>query len=125
MEDTERDSAAKLRCSKTVVHNSFVKFNADGMFHDRNWSGHPRKTTPREDRSMRRIVMRSPKSSCKTIRSVLRLNVTGMSSNTVLRCLSKEHEMKFRKASTKATPETSDEEQETGLCETPSPLVSR
>ena len=37
---TERDTAAKLRCSKTAVHNATVEFNADGRFHDRKkvWS---------------------------------------------------------------------------------------
>ena len=36
---TERDTAAKLRCLKTAGHNTIVKFNADGTFHDRKRSG--------------------------------------------------------------------------------------
>ena len=47
---TERDIGAKLRCSKTAVHNAIIKSNADGTFHVRKISGHPRKTTLREDR---------------------------------------------------------------------------
>ena len=35
---TERDTAAKLRSSKTAVHNAIVKFNADGTFQDRTMS---------------------------------------------------------------------------------------
>ena len=31
---TERDTAAKLCCSKTVVHNAIMKFNADSKFDD-------------------------------------------------------------------------------------------
>ena len=50
---TERDTAAKLCCSKTVVHNADGKFNADGTFHDRKRSSHSWKTMPREDCSMK------------------------------------------------------------------------
>ena len=39
---TERDFAAKLRCSKTAVHNAIIEFKADDMFHDRKMSGCPR-----------------------------------------------------------------------------------
>ena len=80
----ERDIAAKLRCSMTAVRNAIVKCNADGTLPQRN-------TTPREDHSMRQIVMRSPKSSCKKIHPVLR---TPISSSTVSRRLSKESGLK-------------------------------
>ena len=50
---TKRDIAAKVCWSKTAVHNAIVKFSADGVFHDRKWSGHPWKTIPMEDHSMR------------------------------------------------------------------------
>ena len=46
---TERDIAAKVRCSKTAVHNAIDKINADGTFHDTKRSCRPRETTPRED----------------------------------------------------------------------------
>ena len=58
---TERDIAAKLRCPKTSVHNVINKFNVDGTFHDRERSGRSGKTTPREDRLMRHILMCWPK----------------------------------------------------------------
>ena len=61
----------QLNCiaPKRVVHNAIIKFTVDGTFHDRKRSGRLRKTTPIEDRSVRQIVMRSPKSS--TRKSVL------------------------------------------------------
>ena len=99
---TERDIAAKLRCSKSAVHNAIVTFNADGSFYDRERSGHPRKTkTPKEDCLMSQVVMRAPKSSCNTIRSILRLIDTAISSRTVSRCLSKKFELKSHKPARK------------------------
>ena len=86
---TERDIAANLRCSETEVHNNIVKLNADGMFHDKRRFGRPRKTMSRYYRSVRRIVMGSPKCVCKSIRAILRLKGAAISSSTVSRCLSK------------------------------------
>ena len=70
---TKRDNAANLCCFKTEVHNAIVKFNADGKFHDRERSGRPRMTRPREDRLVRQIAMRSPKRHWKKICAILRL----------------------------------------------------
>ena len=99
---TERDIDAKLRCSKTAVNNAITKFNADGTFHDRKRSGRPRKTAPREDRTMRLIVLRSPKSSCKKILCAsLRFKGTAISSSTVSRRLSKEFGLKSHKPARK------------------------
>ena len=67
---TERDIGAKLRCSKTAVHNYIVIFAADSTFHDRKRSMHW------EYRSMGQTVMRSPTNSCK------RLKGTSISSST-------------------------------------------
>ena len=79
------DIAAKLSCYKTVVDNAIVKFNADGTSHDMTRSGHPQKTTPREDCSMRQTVMRSSKSFCNKICAILCLKGTVISSSTVSR----------------------------------------
>ena len=98
----ERGIAAKLRCSKTPVHNTIVKFNADGTFRDRKRSGRPRKTMPREDRFMRQIVMRSSESSCKKICSILRLKGTAILSSTVSRRLSKEFGLKSHRPARKS-----------------------
>ena len=55
---TNRGIATKLHCSKTGVNNAIMKFSADGTFHNMKMFGRPRKTTPREDRSMRQNVIR-------------------------------------------------------------------
>ncbi len=98
---TERDISAKLRYSKTAVHNAIVKFNTDGTFRDSKRSGRPRKTTLRDDHAMRRIVVCSPMSSCKKIRAALRLKGTEISLSTVSRRLSKEFGLKSRKPARK------------------------
>ena len=86
---TELDFASKLRCPRTVVHNAIVKFVVDGTFHDRKRFGHPRRSTPSEDGSMRQIAMRSPNSSCKNSHTILALKCTLMCSSTVSRPFSK------------------------------------
>ena len=43
---TERDISKRLRCSKTAVHNSIVKFNQTGSYAEAAKPGRPRKTTP-------------------------------------------------------------------------------
>ena len=120
--NTERDISVKLRYSKTAVHNAIVKFNTGGTFRDSKRSGRPRKTTLRD--AVRRIVMRSPMSSCKKIRAALRLKCKEISLSTVSRRLSKEFGLKSRKQARKPhlTPVI---KKETGLCQTTSPLDSR
>ena len=93
---TERDVGDKLRCFKTHVHNAVVKVNADGTFYRRR-SGRPRKTTPREDRSIIHIVIRSPKSSCKTLCAILSLKGTAIPSSTVSRRLSNKCGLKYNR----------------------------
>ncbi|KAI0243406.1 hypothetical protein LSAT2_008620 [Lamellibrachia satsuma] len=95
----EIDISAKLRYSKTAVRNAIVKFNTDGTFRDNKRSGRPRNTRLRDDHAMRRIVMRSPMSSCKKIRAALRLKCTVIS--TVSRRLSKEFGLKSCKPARK------------------------
>ena len=60
---------------------------------------------------MRQIGILSPKSSYKKTRAILRLKVTAVGSSTVLRRLSEE------------VPQggTSEEEKQTGVCDTSSP----
>ena len=38
---TDRDTAAKICCSKSVAHNAIIKFTVDGTYLDREKSGHP------------------------------------------------------------------------------------
>ena len=98
------------------MHNAIVKFNTDGTFRDSKRSGRPWKTTLRDDHAMKRIVTRSPMSSCNKIRAALRLKSTEISLSTVSR---------RQTASPEAMPDTCDEKKETGLCQTTSPLDCR
>ena len=50
---TESDTAAKVHCSKTAMHNAIANIKEDDTFHGRNRSGYPLKNTPREARSIR------------------------------------------------------------------------
>ena len=50
---TERDISKRLRCSKTTVHNSIVKFNQTGSYAEAAKPGRPRKTTPQNDIAMK------------------------------------------------------------------------
>ena len=59
----ERKISEKFKCSKTAAHNATAK-----IFCDRKRSGRPRKTSVRDDRTMQRVVVRSPMSSCKKLR---------------------------------------------------------
>ena len=63
------------------MHNAIVEFNANGAFNERNRSGRPRKTIPREDCFMRHIVIHSPKLSYKNIRAILKR--TAIRSSTI------------------------------------------
>ena len=66
---------------------------------------------------MIQIVTRSPKSSCKKVRDILRLKDTAISSSTVSRRFSKTIWTEVLQAVIKAIPNTSDEDKESGLCQ--------
>ncbi|KAG1664956.1 putative glycosyltransferase STELLO1 [Nymphon striatum] len=68
---SERKIAAKLKVSKTAVHQSIKKFKQYGSYKDLHRSGRPRKTTIRDDCLMKRIVTRSPLSSINKVRAAL------------------------------------------------------
>ena len=68
---TKRAISAQLKCSKNAVHNAIVKFKCDRIYTNRKRSGRLRKTTPRDDHTMRQVAMQSLVSSCKKIRAVL------------------------------------------------------
>ena len=84
---TERDISKRLRCSKTAVHNSMVKFNQTGSYAEAAKPGRPRKTTPRNDITMKRAATRSPVSSAKKIRLQLLETGINVSRRTVSRRL--------------------------------------
>ena len=68
---SERMIASKLHCGKTAVHTAKVNFMKYGNYKDRKRSGRPRKSTPRDDNVMKRIVACSPTSSCQKIKTNL------------------------------------------------------
>ena len=98
---TERQISSKLKFSKTAVHNAIKKYRLDGVLCDRDRCGRPRKTTVRDDNAMRRVVLRSPMSSCKKVKSVLQSKGTNISISTVSRRLSKEFKLPSRKPAKK------------------------
>ena len=57
---SERMIAFKLHCSKTAVHTAKVNFMKYGNYKDRKRSEMPRKSTPRDDNMIKRIVARFP-----------------------------------------------------------------
>jgi len=87
---SERKISLQLSFSKTAVHNAISKFENSGSFSDKKRSGRPRKTSARDDNCMRRIIMKSPTSSCRKVRSRLLNKGTIISLSTVSRRLSKE-----------------------------------
>ena len=68
---SERNISAKLKVSKTAVHQSIKKFEQYGSYKDLPRSGRPRKPTVRDDHVMKRIVTRSQMSSISKVRGAL------------------------------------------------------
>ena len=68
---SERMIASKLHCGKTAVHTAKVNFIKYGNYKDRKRSGRPRKSIPKDDNVMKRIVAHSPTSSCQKIKTYL------------------------------------------------------
>ena len=67
----------------------------------RNLYGPEAQCKTEENHTMRRVVMRSPTSSCKKIRAVLRSRGTNVSVSTTSRRLSKEFDLNSRKPARK------------------------
>ena len=98
---SERKISAKLKVSKTVVHQSIKKFEHYGSYKDVSKSGRPRKTTVRGDHVMKRIVTRSPMSSISKVRGALVERGESVSRMTVSRRLSQKFGLKFYKPARK------------------------
>ena len=71
------------------------------FFCDQKRSGRPRKTSVRNNRTMHRIVVRSPMSSCKKVRAILHFKETDVSISPVSRRLNKEFDLPSRKPAQK------------------------
>ena len=96
-----RQISKDLGISRTSVQRAIKKFLLEGIYENRKKSGRPRKTSQRDHHTMKRIVARSPTSSCKKIRSNLLENGVDISLSTVSRRLSKEFGLKSRKPAKK------------------------
>jgi len=98
---SEHKIAAKLKVSKTAVHQSIKKFNQHGSYKDLHRRGRPRKTTIRDDYLMKRIVTRSPLSSINNVRTALLERGVTVGCMTVSRRLSWEFGLKSYKPARK------------------------
>ena len=98
---SERKIAAKLKVSKTAVHQSIKKFKQCGSYKDLHRSGRPRKTMIRDDHLMKRIVTRSPLSSIIKVRAALLERGVTVGRVTVSRRLSLEFGLKSYKPARK------------------------
>ena len=54
---SEREISAKMQCSKTAVHTALKNFNNYGSYKDLKRSGRPKKTSPRDDLTIKRIAV--------------------------------------------------------------------
>ena len=77
--------ASKLHCIKTAVYTAKANVMKYGNYKDRKRSGRPRKSTPRYDNIMKRIVPRSPTSSCQKIKAYLSQKDSDVSLKTISR----------------------------------------
>ena len=84
---SEREISAKMQCSKTAVHTALENFNNYGSYKDLKRSGRPKKTSLRDDLTIKRIAVRSPTSSLKKIRAALLGKGTDVHITTVSRRL--------------------------------------
>ena len=94
---SQRQISEQLGVSKSSVQRAIEKFNMEGIYNNRKKSGRPRKTTPRDDNTMKRIVAQSSTSSCKSVRANLLRKGTNVSISTISRRLSTEFGLKSYK----------------------------
>ena len=63
----EREIYRQMKVSKTAVHNAIKKFQNEVIFEDSQRSDHPRVSSSRDGRVIRKIVSQFPISSAKKI----------------------------------------------------------
>ena len=94
---SELQISAQMRYSKAAMHQGIAKFQQDRSHTKKKKTGRPRITTAREDHIMRRIVMRSPTSSMKKIKTNLLRRSRQVSGMFVFKRLSKQFNLKSYK----------------------------
>ena len=98
---SERQISKKLKFSKTAIHQAIVKFQNFGSFQDLHRSERPRVTSQRDDHLIKRMVVPSPTTSSKKIRSALLLKGTVASTSTIKRRLADNFGLKAYKPAKK------------------------
>ena len=98
---SQRQISKQLVISKLSIQSAIKNFKTDGFYGDRKKTGRPWKTTTRDNYTTKRIVARSPTSSCKKIRANLLRKGTSVSVSTVSRRLSREFGLKSYKPAKK------------------------
>ena len=77
--------ASKLHCSNTAVRTAKIYFMKYRNYKDRKRKGGPRKSAPRDNNTMKRIVACSPTSFCQKSRPFLSQKDTEISLQTISR----------------------------------------
>ena len=113
---SERTIASKPHFSKTAVHTAKVHFMKYGNYKDRKRSGRPRKSTPRNDNMMKRIVARSLISSCQKIKAYFSQEGIEVSLKTVSRRLCDQFDLKLYKPARKHCLTPPDKNKAIGIC---------
>jgi len=72
-EYSERHISEKVKFSKTAIHQAVVKFKTFGSFQDLRWADRFKVTSQRGQHMIKKMVVRSPTTSSKNIRSDLLL----------------------------------------------------
>ena len=98
---SQRQISKQLSISKPSIKRATTKFKNKGIYGNRKKSGNSRKTTSRDDTSMKRAVARSPTSFSKKIRFHLLLKGTNASISTISCRLSKEFDLTSYKPANK------------------------
>ena len=98
---SQRQLSKQLNISKSSIQRAITKFKNEGIYGNRKKNGRPRKTTSRDDTSMKRAVTRSPTNSCKKIRPRFLLKGANVSISTISRQLIKKFGLKSYKPAKK------------------------
>ena len=98
---SQRQISKQLSIGKSSIKRAVTKFKNKGIYGNRKKSGKPKKTTSRDDISMKHAVARYPTSFCKKIKFHLLLKGTNASISTISRRLSKEFDLKSYKPANK------------------------
>ena len=62
---SQHQISKQIGVNRSSVQRAIKKFNSEGIYGNQKKSGRPRKTTVQDDDTIKRIVVRSPTSSCK------------------------------------------------------------